>query len=112
MDIITKNTINELINHSEGLTVSIYMPTYPTGREKEQNPTRFKTQIQKIEGRLSEIGRGANEIEDFLSPLIDLVDDEPLVAVLVTRQHEVHAVSFEQGRQHAAQVTLQVILGT
>ena len=76
MDIITKRRITELVEQSEGLCVSIYMQTYPNGKEVEQNPIRLKNQIQKIEENLSEIGKGANEIEEFLSPMIDLVDDE------------------------------------
>lgn len=76
MDIITKNVITELIKQSKGLSVSIYMPTYPTGREVKQNPIKLKNHIQKIEESLAECGKGAMEIEDFLSPMIDLVDDE------------------------------------
>jgi hypothetical protein len=76
MDLITKNILIELMNSSTGLTVSIYIPTYPTGREAEQNPIKLKNQIQTTEESLSAMGKSEMEIEDFLSPIFDIVDDE------------------------------------
>lgn len=48
MDIITKDTINNLIENCEGKAVSIYMPMFIPAQEAEQNPIRLKTLVKEI----------------------------------------------------------------
>ena len=76
MDTISVDTIIDLIEGQEGPGVSIFIPTYATGREVRQNSIRLKNLIGKIEGQLSDAGMNDSEIDSYLSPLAALVNDE------------------------------------
>lgn len=76
MDIISLDTIVNLIESQEGLGVSIYMPIHVTAREARQNPIRLKNLISKVEDQLSLAGMNESDIASYLSPLTALVDDE------------------------------------
>lgn len=75
MDIISKNIVLDLIKGCQGKAVSLYMPTFVSAREARQNPIRLKTLVKEVEGQLSQkIGEG--DLNAYLSPLKDLIDDE------------------------------------
>lgn len=76
MDIISKETIKNLIMSCEGLALSIYMPTFETAREARQNPIRLKNLMEKAEDELINKGLNHDETHDFLAPLDDLINDE------------------------------------
>jgi len=76
MDIISKDTLTSLIESCEGTAVSIYMPTFVSAREARQNPIRLKNLVNEIKNQLTQGNMGPGEIEDYLTPLTGLVDDE------------------------------------
>ena len=76
MDIISKETLTGLIESCEGTAISIYMPTFVSAREARQNPIRLKNLVNKVEVQLAEGDMGQRQIEDYLAPLTDLIDDE------------------------------------
>ena len=42
MDILKQKDLQQLLETSEELCVSMYMPTHRVGREQQQDPIRFK----------------------------------------------------------------------
>ncbi len=76
MDIITKDTMIDLIENVEGTAVSVYMPTFSAGRRQRENPIRLKNLINEVENQLEELGADEGTIESYLDPLDDLVKDE------------------------------------
>ncbi len=76
MDLISKETITNLIESCNGMAVSIYMPTYVSAREARQNPVRLKNLTDQAEEKLQQAGLNENEVKDYLAPLFDLIDDE------------------------------------
>jgi hypothetical protein len=76
MDIISRKEIIDLIKHCEGLAITIYMPTYEAGRRKEQSPIRLKNLLNQATDQMSETGMGKGEINSYLNPIENLLDDE------------------------------------
>ena len=54
--------------------VSIYMPTYPAGREMPQNPLRFKVLLSKADNALRERGMSSSDRSDLLTPADEMLD--------------------------------------
>lgn len=75
IDIITKDQLENLLSKRPGPAVSIFIPTYRAGSEVEQNPIRFKNQVQKIRDYLSDRGMSPPDINAFLKPAQHLLDD-------------------------------------
>lgn len=76
MDIISKTSVLNLIESCEGSSVSIYMPTFESGRNKEQNRIRFKNLVKKVTNQLSDSGLHEGQIKSFLNPINNLLEDE------------------------------------
>lgn len=76
MDIISRDILSNLIENCEGWAVSIYMPTYVSGREVKQNPVRLKNLVDQAEEKMLKIGTGQSEVHDYLAPLAELIDNE------------------------------------
>ncbi len=76
MDLLDKKTFDQLIQHKEKNSVSIYMPTEKAGRETRQNAVRFKNLLKEAGERLQEKGLRQPEVQAYLQPLWDLVDDQ------------------------------------
>ena len=73
------NTINHaqmlhLVEAPGKRFVSLYMPTYPVGRESPQNPVRFKSLLHAAGSQLSDCGMPDREIKSFLAPAAELLD--------------------------------------
>jgi hypothetical protein len=75
MDILTQQTLQELISHANGSHLSILMPTHPAGKEKEQDPIRFKNLLKKAEETLKARGEKPAQIEALLEPARQLTQD-------------------------------------
>lgn len=73
MSLLSIDELKALVEQSQGLCVSIYMPTYKAGPETRQNPIRFKNLIKQAEAQLQE--RHYRETSELLQPALDL-DDE------------------------------------
>lgn len=76
MDLISKDTLTNLIEAQEGIAVSIYMPTYVSAREARQNPIRLKNLTDQAVEQLKQAGLNENEVENYLAPIFELIDDE------------------------------------
>ncbi len=78
MEIITKDDLNELIKlETVGcICVSMYMPTFRTGRvDVQQNPIRLKKLLKEAEERLEKIGLKRTETDKYLQQAKALLDD-------------------------------------
>jgi hypothetical protein len=75
MDTLTIKEIKSLIDNKNGVCLSIYMPTFISGQEVEQNKIRYKNLVRKAEEQLKAGGYRPNEIEDLINPLKKYVDD-------------------------------------
>lgn len=75
-DIITRETLIDLIKGCEGTAISFYMPTFSTGRETQENSIRLKTLVKKAREQLTEQGMGEGEIDRYLAPAVDLIEDQ------------------------------------
>ena len=78
MEIITRDDLNELIKlETVGcICVSLYMPTFRTGRtDVQQNPVRLKKLLKEAEDRLEKIGLKRTETDKYLKQARALLDD-------------------------------------
>ncbi len=75
MDLLNIDHLKDLIQKQQEPSVSIYMPTYRTGKEVEQGPIRLKNLLNKAEKDLSERGVRSNEIREILQPAETLLGD-------------------------------------
>jgi hypothetical protein len=78
MEIFTKDDLSELIKlETVGcICVSLYMPTFRTGRaEVQQNPVRLKKFLKEAEERLEKIGLKRTETDKYLQQAKALLDD-------------------------------------
>ena len=93
MNTISQIELMNLVETSGDRFVSIYMPTYPSGREMSQNPIRFKVLLSKAADTLRERGMSSSDLSDLLTPAEEL-HDQPLfwksqghgLAVFVSRK--------------------------
>lgn len=76
MDILSKDTLIDLIDGQQGIAISIYMPAFIAEPEARQNPIRLKTLIGEAKEKLKEGGMDSDSIKSYLEPLSALVDDE------------------------------------
>jgi hypothetical protein len=75
MDLLSKETLKNLVRKSSDPCVSIYIPTHRGWNEQGQDRTRFKNQIQKIYKQLHEKGMRDTQIQKIMKPAFDLLDD-------------------------------------
>jgi hypothetical protein len=68
MDILTRNRVKGLAERSDGLCVSIYMPTHRAGQSIQQDPIRLKDLLSQAEERLIVEGLRAPEAQELLQP--------------------------------------------
>ncbi len=76
MELLNKEEIERLLEHSEGKPcISIYMPT-EKGREKAKgNSTRFKTLLNQVEKQLEAMNISASEQKELLDPARKLIKE-------------------------------------
>jgi len=68
MDSFSSDDLRELIKRQEGLCVSIFLQTYKTGPDVQQNPIRFKNLLGEAEEQLRKMGFRSNKVGSFLQP--------------------------------------------
>lgn len=76
MNLLSKQEIEQLVSDREGPCISIYMPTVRAGAEVQQNATRFKNLLRKAKSDLEAQGYRTNQIEKWLAPAWDLLNNE------------------------------------
>lgn len=76
MDILSKDTLINLIEDQQGIGTSVYLPAFIAEPEARQNSIRLKNAIKKAEEMLTAGERDPKAVKTYLEPLSDLVDDE------------------------------------
>ena len=76
MDQFTDEDLRELISVQFEHCVSIYMPSFRTGSETQQNPIRFKNLISDVEQQLISEGIRPTDAAILLDPARRLLDNE------------------------------------
>jgi len=72
---ITREDIQDLLQTRDRPCVSIYMPTFRAGAERQQNPIRLKNLLRQVQGRLEENHLRPAEAAELLAPARELVED-------------------------------------
>jgi len=73
MNILSQEELKTLLGKQQGLCVSIFMPTFRTGVEGQQNQIRFMNLLRRAEEKLLAGGMRSHEIKDFLEPAQALI---------------------------------------
>lgn len=75
MDILTKEELKNLINDTDEICVSFYLPTDQKGKETTQGPIRLKNLAKEAEQQLLEHGMRTPEVRKMLEPVEALMED-------------------------------------
>jgi hypothetical protein len=96
MESLTRDDLRKLIETEGEWCVSFYMPTM-RGAEAQQNVIRFRNLLREAEEQLAQVGMRVPDIEAFLSPAQELLNDAALwrgtrdgLAVFVAENHLSH----------------------
>jgi hypothetical protein len=76
MNLLTRDDLKVLLKRPKGLCVSIYIPTYRTGKATQQNLIRFKNLLKESEHYLQAAGLHASEVQELFEPGQKLLQDE------------------------------------
>lgn len=74
INLLTPEMMPEILTVNEGPYISLYMPTFKSHPEKQQDPEKFKELIKEIEGSLL-LKHSANEVKELLEPFRKLAED-------------------------------------
>ena len=75
MDLVTKQSLLELISDPQERSISIYMPTERKGAETQQGAIRLKNLLGQAHAELAALGERTPDIENLLAPAQALVND-------------------------------------
>lgn len=75
MDILTKEELKRLTGDTDGIRISIYLPTHRAGKETQQGAIRLKNLLRKAEEMQPESGLRPPEFRALLEPAQKLVAD-------------------------------------
>jgi hypothetical protein len=65
---LSKEELKNLLEKQTGLCVSIFMPTYRTGVESQQNQIRFRNLLRKMEDKLLACNLRPQEVKTMVEP--------------------------------------------
>ncbi len=68
MHAFSQDELKALLGKHQGLCISIFMPTFRTGQESQQNPIRFRNLLRTAEEKLLAGGLRPQEIRELLEP--------------------------------------------
>ena len=68
MNALSQNELKTLMEKHQGLCISIFMPTFRTGVESQQNQIRFRNLLRSAEEKLLSAGLRAQEVKELLEP--------------------------------------------
>ncbi|HBB35060.1 MAG TPA: hypothetical protein DDZ80_25670 [Cyanobacteria bacterium UBA8803] len=74
MSVLSIEELRSLVEQTQGLCVSIYMPIYRLSTEVQQNPIRFNNLLRQAEQLLEENGLEHREALELLQPIQELID--------------------------------------
>lgn len=75
MDKVSKDVLNDLLEITGQPAISLFLPTFRTGREIEQGPIRLKNLLRTVARQLEDSGMRSRDVEDLLAPAIELLDE-------------------------------------
>lgn len=76
MSLLPRKDIEPLLRASGGPCVSIFLPTFRAGGERQQNPIRLKNVVRSVAERLEEDwGMRSPDADKLLDPVKQLIDD-------------------------------------
>jgi hypothetical protein len=75
MNALSKEELKTLMQKRNDWCVSMFMPTYRTGVESQQNSIRLRNMIRQAEEALTSSGMRAHEAKEFLEPAMELVSN-------------------------------------
>ncbi|MBU2053831.1 MAG: hypothetical protein KJ936_12820 [Proteobacteria bacterium] len=73
MNTVSQDELKVLLGKQQGLCVSIFMPTFRSGVEGQQNQIRFRNLLRRAEERLLAGGMRSQEVKEFLEPAQALI---------------------------------------
>jgi hypothetical protein len=73
MSLLSVNEIRILMEKTEGLCVSIFMPTHRSGEQVRQDPIRLKNLIREAHSQLADAGLTSKETKKLLGPVEELL---------------------------------------
>ncbi|MEX0609116.1 MAG: hypothetical protein WD016_05770 [Balneolaceae bacterium] len=76
MSVVNRETIENLINQTSDINISIFVPTHVRGEEGKQDPIRLKNILQKVKSELQQKGWKENRVEDLFIGVYDLLDEK------------------------------------
>jgi hypothetical protein len=68
MNALSQDELKTLMGKHRGLCISIFMPTFRTGVESQQNQIRFRNLLRSAEEKLLAAGLRSQEVKDLLEP--------------------------------------------
>ncbi len=68
MNAFSQDELKTLMGKHQGLCISIFMPTFRTGAESQQNQIRFRNLLRSAEEKLLAGGLRPQEIKELLEP--------------------------------------------
>lgn len=74
IDLLVPEMMPELLNLKGETYISLYMPTFKTHPEKQQDPAKFKELVKEVEESLS-MRYSSTEVKEFLQPLYKLAEN-------------------------------------
>lgn len=104
---ISKRIIDQLIENTEDLNITITLPTHKKGEEVQQNPIRFKNLLNSVEKDLKKKNIKPSEIDELLKKPHQLVDDldfwnhsdEGLVIYINKKNYELYELPYNLNDQ-------------
>ncbi|MBX3014287.1 MAG: hypothetical protein KF832_22380 [Caldilineaceae bacterium] len=75
MDLVTKESLLELLSEEQGPCISIYLPTERKSIETQQSPIRLKNLLNEVAATLAARGERTNDIQELVAPAHDLVNN-------------------------------------
>jgi len=75
MNALPKEELKTLMQRRNDWCVSMFMPTYRTGVESQQNSIRLRNIIRRAEEALTNSGLRAQEVKELLKPVQELVSN-------------------------------------
>ena len=75
MSVLSIDEIKTLVEQSDGLCVSIYMPV-TLGAQMQQNPIRFKNLLREAQSSLEANGLTAKEASEIIQPIQDIINSD------------------------------------
>jgi hypothetical protein len=75
IDFVSTDDLRQLATAADQYSVSVYLPTHPTGNERAQDPIRLKNLLARARREMEALGLPPRQIDELLAPA-DAVHDQ------------------------------------